>query len=195
MKKSLCLLLLGLLCLTVRAIPADPTPVRVSQPDGSVLTVALHGDEFFHFTTTADGYTVVKNTAGYYTYARLDGGNLVSSGVVAHDKAQRTAADHAFLANVPKGLTSAAQAQSGTMKLNRRNSAMRRVGADGLMDYDNFRGLIILINYTDKKFSMPNPGAFYNDMVNTHDFTGYTLNGRHVPMTGTRHTSLTRCLM
>ena len=184
MKKSLCLLLLGLLCLTVRAIPANPTPVRVSQPDGSVLTVALHGDEFFHFTTTADGYTVVKNTAGYYTYARLDGGNLVSSGVVAHDKAQRTAADHAFLANVPKGLTSAAQAQSGTMKLNRRNSAMRRVGADGLMDYDNFRGLIILINYTDKKFSMPNPGEFYNDMVNTHDFTGYTLNGRHVPMTG-----------
>ena len=184
MKKNLCLLLLGLLCLTGRAIPADPTPVRVTQPDGSVLTVSLHGDEFFHFTTTADGYTVVKNAAGYYTYARLDGGNLVSSGVVAHDKAQRTAADHAFLANVPKGLTSAAQAQSGTMKLNRRNSAMRRVGADGLMDYDNFRGLIILINYTDKKFTMPSPGEFYNDMVNTHDYTGYVLNGRRVSMTG-----------
>ena len=184
MKKSLCLLLLALVCLTGHAIPADPTPVKVTQPDGSVLTVALHGDEFFHFTTTADGYTVVKNTAGFYTYARLDGGYLVSSGVIAHDKAQRTAADRAFLANVPKGLTSDAQAQSGAMKLSRRNGAMRRVGADGLMDYDNFRGLIILINYTDKKFTMPNAGEFYDDMVNTHDYTGYTLNGRHVRMTG-----------
>ena len=73
MKKSLLLLSMGLLCLMARAIPADPTPVQVTQPDGTTLTVALHGDEFFHFTTTADGYTVLKNAAGYYTYARLDG--------------------------------------------------------------------------------------------------------------------------
>ena len=184
MKKKLCLLLMGLLCLTGRAIPADPTPIKVTQPDGSELTVTLHGDEFFHFTTTADGYTVVKNTAGYYTYARLDGENLVSSGIIAHDKSQRSAADRAFLATVPKRLTSAAQGQAGTMKLNRRNSVMRRVGADGLMDYDNFRGLIILINYTDRKFSMSNPGDFYNDMVNTHDYTGYSVNGRNVRMPG-----------
>ena len=184
MKKNLCLLLVGLLCLTGRAIPADPTPIRVTQPDGSQLTVTLHGDEFFHFTSTADGYTVVKNAAGYYTYARLEGDNLVSSGIVAHDKSQRSAADRAFLATVPKGLTSAAQGQAGSMKLSRRNSAMRRVGADGLMDYENFRGLIILTNYTDKKFTMSKPGEFYNDMVNAHDYTGYTVNGRNVRMPG-----------
>ena len=68
--------------------------------------------------------------------------------------------------------------------LGSRNSAMRRVGADGLMDYENFRGLIILVNYTDKKFSMSEPDAFYDDMVNTHDYTGYTLNNRPVRMTG-----------
>ncbi len=52
------------------------------------------------------------------------------------------------------------------------------------MDYERFRGLIILINYNDKQFTMPNPGEFYNDMVNTPDYTGYTLNGRHVRLTG-----------
>ena len=184
MKKSVMLLIMGLLCLNMLAIPADPTPMRVTQPDGSTITVALHGDEFFHFTTTLDGYTVVKNGAGYYTYAQLDGDRIVASDRIARDMSQRSAADMAALASIPKRLTSRSMSQSATQMVNRRNSAMRRVGADGEMDYDNFRGLIILINYTDKKFSMSNPGSFYDDMVNTHDYRGYTLNGRHVSMTG-----------
>ena len=178
------LIMLGLLCLAARAIPADPTPIKVAQPDGSMLTVVLHGDEFFHFTTTADGYTVVKNAAGYYTYARLSGDRLVAGDRIARDQSQRTAADLSALAGIPKGLTSQQQYRAGMQQLNRRNSAMRRVGADGRMDYDNFRGLIILVNYSDKKFSMPDVNAFYDDMVNTHDYTGYVLNNRRVNMTG-----------
>ena len=184
MKKSVMLIMLGLLCLAARAIPADPTPIKVAQPDGSMLTVVLHGDEFFHFTTTADGYTVVKNAAGYYTYARLSGDRLVAGDRIARDQSQRTAADLSALAGIPKGLTSQQQYRAGMQQLNRRNSAMRRVGADGHMDYDNFRGLIILVNYSDKKFSMPDVNAFYDDMVNTHDYTGYVLNNRRVNMTG-----------
>ena len=184
MKKSVMLIMLGLLCLAARAIPADPTPIKVAQPDGSMLTVVLHGDEFFHFTTTEDGYTVVKNAAGYYTYARLSGDRLVAGDRIARDQSQRTAADLSALAGIPKGLTSQQQYRAGMQQLNRRNSAMRRVGADGRMDYDNFRGLIILVNYSDKKFSMPDVNAFYDDMVNTHDYTGYVLNNRRVNMTG-----------
>ena len=184
MKKSIYALLMGLMCLTARAIPADPMPVMVTQPDGSTVTVTLHGDEFFHFTTTQDGYTVLKNKAGYYTYATLDGDRLVPGNRIARDAAQRTADDRTFLATVPKGLNDKALAQNGQRLLSRRNSAIRRVGADGMMDYGNFRGLIILINYNDKTFSMRNPGTFYNDMVNTPNYTGYTLNGRQVRMTG-----------
>jgi len=184
MKKIFMLFLLGLLCVGAQAIPADPVPVQVAQPDGSMLTVVLHGDEFIHYTTTLDGYTVMKNAAGYYTYARLDGNRLVAGDCVAHDAAHRTSADLAALATIPKGLVSEQQVQTGTRKMNRRNSAMRRVGADGMMDYDRFRGLIILVNFNDKEFSMSNPGSFYDDMVNTHNFNGYSLNGRYVRMTG-----------
>ena len=184
MKKIFMFIALGLLYLAGQAIPADPRPVQVTQPDGTTLTITLHGDEFFHFTTTSDGYTIVKNAAGFYTYARLDGDRLVAGNRIARDLSQRTAADMAALASIPKGLTDRVQASAGTQMLGRRNSAMRRVGADGMMDYDNFRGLIILINYSDKKFSMAEPGVFYDDMVNTHDYTGYTLNNRRVHMTG-----------
>ena len=71
MKRIFCFLMVGVLCLMAKAIPADPTPIQVTQPDGTTVTVALHGDEFFHFTTTLDGYTVVKNAQGFYTYAML----------------------------------------------------------------------------------------------------------------------------
>ena len=176
---------MGLLSLTAMAIPADPTPVRVTQPDGSTVTVRLHGDEFFSFTTTLDGYTVLRAQSGAYTYARLDAdGRLASSGVMAHDQGNRSAAELAILGSISKGLTDKATAQSGARRLSSRNAAMRRVGSDGGMDYDRFRGLIILINYTDKQFTMPNPSEFYSDMVNTPDFRGYTLNGRRVNMTG-----------
>ena len=183
--KNYCLLfLMGLLCLVAQAVPADPTPATVTQPDGTELTVVLHGDEFFHFTTTTDGYTVIKNESGFYTYARMNGDRLVPGDRIARNVNQRSTADLTQLAATPKYLTDNVKAQDGKLKLNRRNSAMRRVGADGLMDYERFRGLIILINYNDKSFSMSNASSFYDDMVNTQNYTGYTLNGRHVNMTG-----------
>jgi M6 family metalloprotease-like protein len=184
MKRQLCLLLTGLLCLIAQAIPADPTPMVVAQPDGSTLTVILHGDEFFHFTTTADGYTVVKDEAGYYTYAVLDGDRLVPSNRPAHDLTSRSGADRAFLNSIPKGLTSQSSVNAGRRMMGQRNAAMRRVGADGTWDYENFKGLIILINYTNKKFMMSDANEFYDDMVNTHDFSGYTFHNRYVRMTG-----------
>lgn len=184
MKKIFVLLTLGLLCVNAHAVPADPTPIQVTQPDGSKLTLVLHGDEFVHYTTTLDGYTVLKNAAGYYTYARLDGNMLVPGNCVAHDAAHRTSADFSALASIPKGLVSTEMVQSGRRMMGRRNSVIHRVGADGTMDYDRFRGLIILVNYIDKKFSMSNPSSFYDDMVNTKDFSGYYWNGRLVRMTG-----------
>ena len=169
---------MGLMCLVARAVPADPTPGQVTQPDGTKLTVVLHGDEFFNYLTTEDGYTVVKDAAGYYPYARLDGSNLVASNCIARDN--RTAADRAYLAGVPKGLTSPAQVLQGKKLLNHRNELLRGIGHGGHMDYSKFRGLIILINYTDRNFndyvpSNYDPVDFYEAMINSHDYQGFSL--------------------
>ena len=93
MKKYL-LILAMLLCVNMTwGIPADPTPRRFTQPDGSTVTLRLHGDEWLHFTTTIDGYTVVKDERGYYAYAQLHEGKLISTGVAAHDADQRDKAE------------------------------------------------------------------------------------------------------
>ncbi len=190
MKKCLFLLAMGLMCIFAHAAPADPTPSLVTQPDGSKLTVVLHGDEFFNYLTTADGYTVIKNNAGFYTYAQLDGNRLIAGNCIARDEKHRTAADRTTLANLPKGLTGPEMVQRGKALKNHRNNVLRGIGAGGHMDYSKFRGLIILINYTDRKFEDNIPYNystydFYNEMINSEGNTGYTMpSGTKREMTG-----------
>ena len=37
------------------ALPANPTPRVVTQPDGSTITIVMHGDEYGSYITTTDG--------------------------------------------------------------------------------------------------------------------------------------------
>ena len=52
------------------AVPADPTPREMTQPDGTKIQVRLRGDEFFHWTETTNGYAVVKDTDRFWKYAQ-----------------------------------------------------------------------------------------------------------------------------
>ena len=53
----------------VMAVPAWPSVTQARQPDGTTLNIRLHGDEYLHYCTTADGYTIIRNAQGYYVYA------------------------------------------------------------------------------------------------------------------------------
>ncbi|MFA7073910.1 MAG: M6 family metalloprotease domain-containing protein [Endomicrobiaceae bacterium] len=63
------------------AVPANPTPTKLSQPDGTNIIILLKGDEFFHWNETTDGYTILKDTqTKFWTYAqKKDDGSLEPS--------------------------------------------------------------------------------------------------------------------
>ena len=63
------------------AVCAIPGPVKVKQPDGSTVTVRIHGDENFNWLTSTDGYTLVHDAGGLLTYAAEKSGRLVPSGL------------------------------------------------------------------------------------------------------------------
>lgn len=48
------------------AVKAYPWPVQVTQPDGSVITIQKHGDEFLHWTTSG-GRLVTQGKDGFIT--------------------------------------------------------------------------------------------------------------------------------
>ena len=50
----------------MHAVPACPTPIRVTQPDGTVISVTQRGDEHFHWAETTDGRTLLRGADGYW---------------------------------------------------------------------------------------------------------------------------------
>jgi M6 family metalloprotease-like protein len=84
---------LTLSLLTLPAVFAQHTNCSVApyentltQPDGSEITLTALGTEAIHYLETKDGFTVLKNAAGFFEYATTDhAGNLVSSGITARD--------------------------------------------------------------------------------------------------------------
>lgn len=179
MKKILLLAVLAALTTAAMAIPAHPKPIKFQQPDGSFVTVTLHGDEWIHFNTTEDGYSVVKDKRGYFVYAELSDGKLQPTSRVAHDMAQRSATEKTFLANTKKMQAPEMEASRTDAKMaveiqQRRTLANRRAMANRrATSYSNFRGLVILVEFNDKAFSRTDYSQIVEDMLNKKNYTGY----------------------
>ncbi|MDO9391787.1 MAG: immune inhibitor A [bacterium] len=77
--KMLAVMALALLAEQAYAIPANPRPRMLTQPDGSKISAVLKGDEHFHFAEDADGYSIIQDQNGWWTFARQENGLLVAS--------------------------------------------------------------------------------------------------------------------
>lgn len=195
MKRKLILFLfLTGVSLYLHAIPAKPGKTRVVQPDGSTVTLVLHGDEFNHFTTTADSYTVVETASGYQ-YALKQGGSLVPSGVTAHDAAERNSAEREFLATSRKMLRADVTEQQKQERA-RARSMWKAPSGDTAparatrYDYGNFRGLVILVEWNDLSFTRTDAKEFFSSMMNDKGYGGYYTQGtprQWVECTGSVH--------
>ena len=176
MKKIYLLVLSSLFGIaTAHGIPANPTPAKLLQPDGTYLTVRLVGDEYQHHTTTEDGYTVLKSPTGYYVYAELADGKLVATQRIARNAAERNMADKAFLQTLQKNITPALSTTAKEMKsaLRSMTSRTRRLRGTGTYDISKFRGLIILVEFNDCSFSRTDIHDIVNNMVNQKNYDGY----------------------
>lgn len=167
MKKFTLLLICLMAMFRASAVPAYPYPVTVTQPDGSTLVIQGHGDEFYHFTTTADGYTIVKNAAGYYVYAQLQNNRLTPTDRIARNQAERTANDVSFLEATGKMLIEKANNEGA------RKSRRKVATKESDSYYKNFRGLVILVNFSDRKFSRSDAHSVYDHMFNDVNYKGY----------------------
>lgn len=151
------------------AVPATPYPVKVTQPDGRELTVRLNGDEFYHFYTTEDGYTIVKNEMGFFTYAQRAEGKLEPTAMVARNISERSEADNLYLSTVAKGMIDKAEVAVAKSAKAKRDAAPK-----ARIDYSKFRGLILLVQFNDYSFSRSDANQFYTDMINKKGYTGFT---------------------
>lgn len=170
--------------LTVSAGPAYRGAIKKVQPDGTVITTFLRGDEHGHQQTTTDGYAIERGKDGYFHYVTQNTKHvLTTTGTpIVREISQRTAADRLFLEKTPKAvklnqeLTSrmplpakAASTNANASKVSFENMRMRQFPAKG-----KFKGLVILAQFQDAKFTYDQD--YFNRMLNEE---GFSDNGAH----------------
>ena len=174
-------MLLGATSLFAR--PGYSKPVDVPQPDGSTVTLLMHGDEYLSFMTTIDGYTVMRCDDGYYRYAdKTAEGWLAPTSVIARNPEARSAQDISFLAARQKMI--APRMTETKQQLKAMASQMyapvelatggptRSVSIWSRINYDNFKGLVVLVNWNDREFTLEEPVSMYQQLTNQSNLTG-----------------------
>jgi len=183
MKKFIFSLLLFTFLLygNVLAGPAYRNPITVRQPDGTPLTIVIHGDEFLHWMTSR-GALVAAGEDGYYYYASFDsdGNSVPSADRVGLSTSLQKAPG---IVTPPQSAIDKAHAKRADVMLNRRglgnisssgpSSSIQKAEATSKKKY-----LVILVDYKDRKFTAKGGGEsarqLFDDMLNKQGFSEYS---------------------
>ena len=71
MKRLVTLAAFAFVSVLALAVPADKTKFLYRQPDGTVITLQRHGDEFYHWTTDSQGRILERNKKGFYVASTM----------------------------------------------------------------------------------------------------------------------------
>lgn len=165
---ALVLLLCLFPALMVKAVPAYPHPVSITQPDGTTLTVILHGDENQKIRTTTDGYVIRKNDQGYYVYAVRNSLNQYVPGEkIARDEVQRSQNDLDFLKTAVK-ISDLQQTATGSNKISRAPAAANIIG---FPKTGSPKSLVIMVNFSDRSFVISNPQDAFSRLLNQQNYS------------------------
>jgi len=162
--------------LRLHAVPATPFPVNIIQSDGSEITVRLHGDEFFHYKTTVDGYALVPNTTGILTYAQMDSnGYLTSTSVKATNIEKRSPSEKNFILRLAKNIDfNKINLQKRNSRLLKSKTAITTTPQKSFPVRGSAKSLVILVNFKDLSFVTANPKTAFTNLLNQK---GYAANG------------------
>ena len=143
MKKILISLAAILLSLNAWAVPARPGAFNYTQPDGSVVRLERHGDEFFSWTTLAGTNQVVKLDAdGFWRNSNID------------PAARKKAIERRRQVN------------------DRRVSSIRpSTHTDNIMTHGTRHIPVFLVNFQDVSFSVDNPKTRFDALLNEHGYS------------------------
>ena len=173
MKKTSTIIIASLFAAFASAAPADRTPFTVLQPDGSKLTLVLTGDEHAHYLSTVDGLPVNVDGSGCYRYITgYAGAGEVLSPMPASNPQSRDDAEQAFV----KGLLEDGVAvQAAEWQQIKRVKSLASKSVNKIPAFPNegeVRGLVILVEFNDRRFESGNDNARFDSMLNEVDYSG-----------------------
>jgi M6 family metalloprotease-like protein len=158
----------------LKAVIAYPYPIEFKQPNGETIVFRMHGDEYFHYAATEDGSVIAFNErTGYFMYAVIDDGQLlpgtvkVTSSSLKSTATQRLKRDSKEFVELVKRPALERTLQERSMLTPSDAPQLRSSKAQVT---GTRKGLVILANFTDKKFV--NTKTAFENMLNQEGYTG-----------------------
>ncbi len=150
------------------AIPAKKGQIIVTQPDGSTLTIEVHGDEFLNWRT-ASGRLITMGEDGYYYNANYDAyGNIVQTATRATGTGYLPTS---FSGEFEPHPMAVARANEQREKLEEARN-FQRSGYDSGITKGNKKFLTILVEFSDLEFTYTK--SDFEQLLNQE---GYSHNG------------------
>ena len=173
MKKQLSPMLLMIACLwcwvDALAIPANPKPYIVTQPDGTTINVRLCGDEYYHYYTTEDGSPITLCDDGYYRYTTIDAqNNLVASADAVGKVRASVLPDKKIVMERHNELYKVNKAKR-VVNMQNMKSPMRNVVNKEASNKGVVKGIIVLAEFQDQRFTFTQ--STINQMMNKEGYT------------------------
>lgn len=162
MKRLLFSLALCAAAVCTWAAKAIPTPLSYTQPDGTTITVVMHGDEDYAWFTTTDGVFLCREKSGFYI-SEIRDGQISASGILAHNSSERNSAELNAIAKQDR--------HQMVSKLDTNIAHAKKIGiAERTPAYVAHNGspkiLVILAEYSDYPFSVADPKKSFEQFFN-----------------------------
>lgn len=171
MKRTLLLILFLSAMQFTMATPAKQVWRSYKQSDGTTITVAMYGDEFFHFYITQDKIPLYLEDNGNFCYAKAIGFGIASTGVIAHEPAFRTSTEMSSISSISD--LCAIRDNSPSPEINRMRKASKI--QKSIYDGTEKKGLVIMVSFSDQDFTIKKSDV--EDMLNKEGYNLYKANG------------------
>lgn len=168
MEKKLHLLFFFLLLpLSLLAVKMHPGVFTVKQKDGTVLSVRAYGNEDFSYLTTTDGILLYQEGTDYYIAKVTSDGLLSSTGILAHEKQNRSELEtqavnlqdvKTFEDNIAKNSS-----------IGRKKREPMAYSSTLLPHMGSPRVPVLLVEFPDVPFTVDNPYDIFNKYLNQEE--------------------------
>ncbi|HIZ85538.1 MAG TPA: M6 family metalloprotease domain-containing protein [Candidatus Coprenecus stercoravium] len=152
---------------SAHAVKARTTPTRYTQPDGSVIYVQRHGDEFLNWATV-NGRLVELGEDGFYYYGEFNADGSVS---ISSVKAKGGSITPSTTRGVVPPASAIAAANIRRQASITRTSISRMSDSSHIMSFGNKRFLVLLIEFPDVKFTVPDPNRTFTRLLNEEGYS------------------------
>ncbi len=145
--------------------------IPFQQPDSTLVYIQIQGDEFFHYTTTTDGYVIIENDSSAYVYAQFNYDRLVPTSILAHNPQERNNTESDFLKKQVKGLPETflyAKEQQGMLMKSLQEK--QQMNYPGCPSTGNYKIPVLLIEFADKVFQPNSTKELFERKFNEIDY-------------------------